>query len=356
MTGTNGASMESIATFYAAPSGKGAEPRIIMLYQHPKLPSSRVRVLNLLSELREHGLSVECRSYPRRFFDKLRLLRRLKAYDLVFLQKKLLSAPELAVVRHCSKRLAFDFDDLIFMEDDHVVRSSSKTRQRRFKRTTATSDIIIAGNPVLAGYARQFNPAVEIVPSAVPYAGVAVKDWKQRNNKLVIGWVGSKGNLHHLAIVGDALRQLAQRVDLELRVIADAEFRLDGVTVKNVPWTLESQEQEIAQFDVGIMPLPKNPWTEGKCSYKLLQYMAAEVPVVATAWGFNRTVVQDGLNGFLAEEPEDFYRHLLAIHANPSLAREMGTNARLLVGEHYSIAAVGEKLAALLGGAALLPR
>lgn len=326
-------------------------PRVLMLYQDERLPSSRVRVLNLAPELVKFGVDAVARPYPRKLPEKLRLFRSLGEYDQVFLQKKLLSGPELLLLRRCARKLAFDFDDVIYMRDDQAAESSSRVRSVRFARTVRKSDLVIAGNPILAAYASRFNDHVEVVPSAVPYEGVTVKSWRRRDEPLVVGWVGGGGNLHHLSIVGEALQQLAQQIDLELRVISNLEFQLPGVTVRNVPWRLETQEAEIACFDVGIMPLPKNAWTEGKCSYKLLQYMAAGVPVVATDWGYNRTVVKVGANGFLADTPEEFCRHILRIGADAGLSRSMGEEARRLVGEEYSITAVAAKLAGILRAA-----
>ena len=319
--------------------------KILMLYQGEKLPSSRVRVLNLVAELKGLGLDVVAQCYPKRFEDRLRLLTKLSSYDLIVLQKKLLTRLDFFLLRHFSKKMAFDFDDAIYMRDDNASQSYSRTRLNRFRNIVNKSDVVIAGNPFLAAHAKQYNPRVEVVPSAVPHAGIAIRDWQVRNAKLVIGWVGGGKNLPHLSIVGDALRHLSQRIDFELRVVSNQEFHLEGVAVKNIPWRLESQEQEIAMFDVGIMPIPKTPWSEGKCSYKLLQYMAAGVPVVATDWGFNRTVVKSGTTGFLAENAHEFYSHILAIDANHELARNMGRQGRLLIEKEYSVTAVGKKMA-----------
>lgn len=327
-----------------------------MLYQGDKLPSSRVRVLNLVAELQRLGLDIVAQCYPKRFEDRLRLLTTLSRYDLVVLQKKLLTWLDFFLLRHYSKKMAFDFDDAIYMKDDNATQSYSRTRLNRFRNTVKRSDVVIAGNPILAAQALQYNSRVEVVPSAVPYTGIAVRDWQVRNEKLVIGWVGGGKNLPHLSIAGDALRHLSQEINLELRVVSNQDFHAEGVTVKNIPWSLASQEQEIAKFDIGIMPIPKTPWSEGKCSYKLLQYMAAGVPVVATDWGFNRTVVKVGATGFLAENAHDFYRHLLEIHTNQGLARKMGRQGRLRIEKEYSLTAVGRKLAKIFRDQASSPR
>jgi len=325
-----------------------APPKLLLLYQDRDLPSSRVRVLNLLPKLIQHGIDATAAEYPRKLRDKLRLLKELSGYDLVFLQKKMPAMPEAYLLRSFSAKLIFDFDDAIYMKDDNARDSSSKTRLNRFRNIVGKADLVVAGNPILADFAVKFNPRVEVLPSAVPVEEVPVKERGHNNERLLIGWVGGGLNLHHLAMIAAPLQRLSREIDFELRVVSDREFRAAGVAVRNIPWSLERQEAEIAQFDIGIMPLPKNDWTAGKCSYKLLQYMAAAVPVVATDWGFNRSLIKNGETGYLAENPDDFYSCIKLLSTNPESARKMGLRGRSLVEIDFSIAAVGKRLAAII--------
>jgi glycosyltransferase involved in cell wall biosynthesis len=322
--------------------------KLLLLYQDRNLPSSRVRVLNLLPKLIQHDFDATAAEYPLKLRDKLRLLKELSGYDLVFLQKKMPCRPEAYLLRTFSAKLIFDFDDAIYMKDDNAPDSFSKTRLNRFRNIVEKADLVVAGNPILAEFTVRFNPRVEVLPSAVPVAQVFVKERVPQNGSLVIGWVGGGKNLHHLAMIAAPLQRLSREIDLELRVVSDREFHVDGVAVRNIAWSLERQETEIAQFDIGIMPLPKNDWNAGKCSYKLLQYMAAAVPVVATDWGFNRYVIKNGETGYLAKDLDDFYRCMKLLSTDPESAREMGRRGRLLVEKDYSIAAVGERLAAII--------
>jgi len=144
------------------------------------------------------------------------------------------------------------------------------------------------------------------------------------------------------------LQKLAQEFPLELRVVSNRSLHLDGVNVTNIPWTLSGQASEIAKFDIGVMPLPQNSWTEGKCSYKALQYMAAAVPVVATNWGYNRIAIQDNETGLLADDNDQFYAKLKLLIMSPLLAKKIGRAGRAQVEREFSIEVVGEKLAKLL--------
>ncbi|MBT1071366.1 glycosyltransferase family 4 protein [Pelotalea chapellei] len=322
--------------------------KILMLFQDSNLPSSRVRVLNLVPELTRHGFNVTAIPYPKNVSDKINLISKLKNFEVVFLQKKLLTQMEYYCLRRFSKLLLFDFDDAIYIKDDNASQSFSRTRLQRFKYIVKKADLVIAGNPGLGLFASQYNARITILPSAVPVTAVCVRDWSKQHERPVIGWVGGGGNLHHLAMIAPALQAVAKDVNFELRVVSDKEFHLEGVTVNNILWKLETQEAEIANFDIGIMPMPKNQWTEGKCSYKLLQYMAAGVPVVASNWGFNNEVINNGENGFLAGSNDEFGTVLKYLLDNKVLCSEIGTKGRSLVERDFSLESVGRKLASAL--------
>jgi glycosyltransferase involved in cell wall biosynthesis len=322
--------------------------KILMLFQDSNLPSSRVRVLNLVPELVRHGFTVTTIPYPKSFSDKFSIISNMRNYDVVFLQKKLLTMVEYYWLRHFSKLLIFDFDDAIYIKDDNAAESFSRTRLKRFKHVVKNADLVIAGNPGLGLFASQYNADVTILPSAVQVTGVCVRDWSKQHELPVIGWVGGGGNLHHLAIISPALQAVAKQIDFELRVISNRKFNLEGVTVKNIPWKLETQEADIAEFDIGIMPMPKNQWTKGKCSYKLLQYMAAGVPVVATDWGFNCDVIEDGKTGLLVDGNEGFFGALKHLLEDRELCVEMGRQGRSHVEKTFSLERIGLDLASAL--------
>ncbi len=123
---------------------------------------------------------------------------------------------------------------------------------------------------------------------------------------------------------------------------------MDGVDVKFIPWRLDTQEAEIARFDIGIMPLPKTKWAEGKCGYKALQYMAQAVPPVVSDVGINSEIVEHGKEGFVARDLEDFYKYLKLLIENKELRRQMGLSARQKVERYYSVKVVSEMLADVL--------
>lgn len=302
-------------------------------------------MLNLIPVLNSTGLNITVEQYPVSLKKKLDLYRILHRFDAVVLQKKLLSFPDFKLLRMFSKRIVYDFDDAVYIRDDQATEPVSRTRLARFSRTVANADLVVAGTPFLADEAAKFAKNISIVPSAVEVTGIPVKNWQTANERFVIGWVGSGGNLRYLENLAEPLRKLAGEYPLELRVISNKPAYMEGVPVVNIQWSLEGQAQEIARFDAGLMPLPKTHWSQGKCSYKALQYMAAGVPVVATDWGYNRQVIREGETGLLAEDDMQYYRKIRLLIESPELAKSMGDAGRRLVEREYSIEVVGELLA-----------
>ena len=321
---------------------------VLFVYQDNHLPSSRVRVLNLIPELQKLDINVTTICFPKKLNDKLQLIRILRCFNVVFLQKKLLSYLDSIYIRFLSKCLVYDFDDAIYYRDDSSSSPYSSSRDHKFRRLAKISDIVIAGNNVLASHAAKFSHCVEVLPSAVPVDGVAVKNTYNGNDQIIIGWVGGGGNIHHLSAIGSVLQDLAKKYNIALHVVSNVQYDLAGVSVVNISWSLEDQEEQIACFDIGVMPLPDNWWTRGKCGYKALQYMASGVPTVCSAVGSNADMIENGVDGFSVVSLIGFHDALRTLINDSDLRRTMGTKARMKVDRVYSIQAIAGKLARIL--------
>jgi glycosyltransferase involved in cell wall biosynthesis len=307
------------------------------------MPSSRVRVLNLLPYLK--GLEFKVAPYPQNIWERFKLFKSLRSFDLVFLQKKMPTVFEAFLLRKCSKKLIFDFDDAIYVRHDG---KESFTRKARFESIAKRSDLIIAGNRILAEEARKYNKNVAILPSAVRVSNIPIKNYEFKNDRLIIGWIGTAINLPHLKLVEPVLIKLSEEFPIELRIISSKSIEMKGIHVTFINWSLETQEEEISKFDVGIMPLPNDLYTKGKCGYKALQYMACCIPPVVSDVGVNSEIVRHGIDGFVAKDEGDFYLYLKLLLKNENLRREMGLNARKRAEENYSIEVISKRLLELL--------
>jgi hypothetical protein len=320
--------------------------KVLFLIQGHSLPSSRVRVLDLIPDLRLAGIEAEVLPYPKRLREKLRMLVRCSGHEIVVLQKKLPTLPDLLLLRWACRRLVYDFDDAVFFRHDDSRGHDHPTGRRRFQNLVARTDLVIAGNRFLARAAAARGARVEILPSAVEVRGVPTRDHPDRPESFVIGWVGGGINLRYAASLGPTLRELSRELPLEYRIICSEGLSIEGVRTTFVPWSQETQAAEIAKFDMGVMPLPQTPHAEGKCAYKALQYMAAGVPPVVSDVGVNRDVVAD--SGRVAASPEEFMQHFRELAADAPLRRDLGGRARRLVEGAYSVEVVAQRLADLL--------
>jgi glycosyltransferase involved in cell wall biosynthesis len=155
---------------------------------------------------------------------------------------------------------------------------------------------------------------------------------------LTIGWLGLSDGLPYVRHIQPALRRLSQQFPgLKLKIVSDKPLHLDGVVVENEMWRVETEQTNLASFDIGIMPLWNSVWTHGKCGYKILQYMGVGTSVVASDVGVNNQIISSGENGFLARTEDDWVKNIGALIDNAELRRNFGLRGRELVERRYSL-------------------
>lgn len=289
--------------------------------------------------------SVRFESLRRPVSQRLALYATLTDDDVVVLVRKLLAGPELAVLRSRIWRLVYDFDDAVFLRDPSRRRAKSAVRGARFRRTVRRSDLVLAGNAILAEHASAASRRtdVRLTPTVVDTErlrpGAARDDGEVR-----IGWIGSAATrpfLETLQPVLDELRRADPRV--RLHVMADAAPELAAATF--TPWSEAAEASFLAGLDIGLGPLPDHPFTRGKCGFKLLQYAACGVPFVADDVGVQRQIAADGRVGLLATGHDEWVARLRDLVGDPELRRRLGRAARAAVEADWSLAAHAAPLA-----------
>ena len=199
---------------------------------------------------------------------------------------------------------------------------------------------VIVGNQTLYEYAIQNSSSVRVIPTVVDVSKyIARTEYGFAGGSPVIGWIGTPITEAHLMTAGRALARLAKERHYVLRCVgASRKLVIPGVTVERVEWSEAGEAEVIRTFDVGIMPLPTNcEFAAGKCGLKLIQAMAAGVPVVGSAVGANKEIVQSGVNGFLARDDEEFGSRLEQLLSEEALRAALGANGRLTVEQRYSL-------------------
>lgn len=251
------------------------------------------------------------------------------------------------------KKLIYDFDDAIWMTDKKSENGLEKLLKWRGKVSTIChiSHCVSCGNAYLAAYAQQFNARVVINPTTIDTEFVHNPFlWPSRitqTNVITIGWTGSRTTLKYLQPFLPVFYQLQQRFqNIRFLIIADQNPGFENPAIEFKEWGLETEIRDLAQIDIGIMPLPDDEWSKGKCGFKLLQYMALGIPCVASAVGENRVIV-NGKNGRLATDENSWIAQLSELISDPGLRKEMGVIGRSFVIDHYSVKSNSENFLSL---------
>lgn len=338
--------------------------------------SSRVRTYQFVEALHGHGVNVTVApllddlylrrlyakqplSYThvmRRYAERVRGMRRAKQYDVVWFEKEMLPWVPARVERALLGNLPYvvDYDDATFHSyDRHPNPLVRRTMGQKIDAIMARARTVVVGNDYLGNRARAAGAAhVEWVPSVVPFAKYWPVDPPTEDRPFVVGWIGSPGSQHLLESARTVLAELAATPNTIVRLIGANADALPGIPHETRPWSEAGEVDEIRQLSVGIMPVPDTPWNRGKCGYKLVQYLAAGVPVVASPLGINRTIVRHGENGFWADTAEQWRDALQALRQNPQRAFEMGSVGRDDIRKTYTVEAQVPRLAELLAQAA----
>ena len=276
---------------------------------------------------------------------RLRDVLRAGKYDVIFVQREAFMTGSAFFEKQFSRspaKLIFDFDDAIWLEDTSVSNRNLKWLKRPAKTTDIIkmADTVIAGNSFLAEYARQFNPRVHVIPTVVDTS--IFEPSGQRSSGVVnIGWIGSSTTLRHFNLLIPALKSLKKKFGETISIIqiSDREISVDGLEIKNYSWNARGELEMIRRFDIGLMPLPDDVWSKGKCGFKAIQYMAMAVPPVVSPVGVNVEVVQHGLNGYHAVTDEEWTAYISNLVESHELRNRLGKGGRQRVIEKYSVTA-----------------
>ena len=312
--------------------------KVLCVIEPGRAPSTRLRLGDCVERYRQADIEITTASARRSSFrERRRLIREARRHDLVILFKTTgFSALDLRFLRRNNPRIIFDYDDAVMFRELKYARNIRLREFERFVRTVEHCSAVVAGNRFLADFADACGKRTVILPTPVDISKYVIRD--SEPNDLTIGWVGLSDGFVYLHAIRPALQQLTRLFPkLKLRVISDKPLQLDGVIVENEQWQLEREQANLSRFSIGIMPLTDTLWTRGKCGYKILQYMAAGIPVVASAIGANRDIVTHGENGFLAATAEDWVRDISTLAADPVLRRKFGIKGRELVEQKYSL-------------------
>ncbi len=330
--------------------------KVLALTESPDGACYRYRIEAFAGAMAERGLRLEAVPLRRGTAARLRQLRATRAADAVILQRKLLPLWQLALLRRSARRLIYDVDDAVFQRDSYSPKSPESTmRMARFWATVFAADAVIVGNDYLRGrVADLVEPGkVRLIPTCLEPSWYRLAKHVRRGPNTRLVWIGQRSMLPSLGRAGEQLAAAARQLPgLELRVICDHTIDLPGVPVVFRRWSSATEAAELADGDIGINWLPDDSWSRGKCGLKVLQYMAAGLPVVANPVGMNATMVAPRQSGFLASMPRQWADAVARLAEDPPLRRRMGRAGRELVERRYGVADWGPAFADVIDSSA----
>jgi len=347
--------------------------RILLLTRYGRLgASSRLRAIQYLPYLRSQGFEIteaplfadwyQENLYDRRpppwgriagaYLRRAIQLIRAKSFDLVWIEYETFPwLPAVAERILSAMRIPYivDYDDAIYHRYDlhrrRIIRSILGTKIDEVMRRAA---VVVVGNKYLGARALAAGATrVEYLPTVVDLARYPKTDVRDRT-PLTIGWIGSQWTAKYLSLVEPVIRNFCRDGQARLILVGVRESPFDHMAVEVRPWSEATEVSELQDFDIGIMPLPDGPWERGKCGYKLIQYMAAARPVIASPVGLNSEIVETGINGFLASTPFEWRSALETLWGSVAIRSRLGDAGRQKVEAHYCTRVTSPRLADIL--------
>lgn len=345
----------------------------VVPYPYDAAPSQRFRFEQYIPLLRNAGYSVKFASFidlstwhllykPGKTYQKIlgilrgllgrmALMFTLGGYDFVFIHRE--AAPlgppvfEWMMAKCFRKKLIYDFDDAIWLpntskENRIVARMKWHSKAACICRYAWK---VSAGNTFLKAYAEKFNRNVVLNPTTIDTEHMHVPCFKNTSvstkGRITIGWTGTHSTMPYLQLIEPVLKQLETQYAIHFVVISDASPDLNISNFTFIEWNKTTEHTDLCKIDIGIMPLPDNDWARGKCGFKALQFMALEIPVVASAIGANKQIISHGFDGLLV--PDNRLRAwreaIESLIDDQHLYRKIAKNGREKVKKNFSVSA-----------------
>jgi len=339
----------------------------VVPYPFGKAPSQRFRFEQYLSFLKENNWQYKFASFIdentwqvlykpghtgqkvwgilKGFFKRFYLLFSVPRYDYVFIHREAtpIGPPwfEWVVAILLRKKIIYDFDDAIWIPNtsaNNKIVAGIKWHHK-VGAICRWAYKVSCGNIYLRDYALQFNPNAVVNPTTIDTINLhnIIKD--QYTPKVIIGWTGTHSTMKYLDQVVPVLQKLEQQHFFEFWVISNQAPDLPLKSLVYKPWQKETEIRDLLSFNVGLMPLEDDVWAKGKCAFKALQYMALGIPALVSPVGMNTEVVEPGVNGYICNSFDEWYRALELLLQEPEARKKLGQVARKTIEAHYAVAA-----------------
>lgn len=282
-----------------------------------------------------------CKGYLKRWKT---VLFDVPKYQYVFIHRE--AAPlgppifEWIIAKLWRKKIIYDFDDAIWIPNtssENKLASLLKAHWK-VKQICRWARTVVGGNDYLCKYARKYNRHVVMIPTTVDMERAHTGIHQHGDGQVTVGWTGSHSTLFYLDDVIPVLQKLQEGLDFSFVVIANKDPELPLKNYRFVPWNATTEVSDLQQIDIGIMPLQEDAWSEGKCGFKLIQYMSLGIPAVASGVGVNKTIIDNGINGYLCYDNNAWKSSLKKLITDVDLRKNFGAKGQAKIAAQYSLA------------------
>jgi len=275
---------------------------------------------------------------------------RMNRYDIIFIFRDALVTGSTFFERRFARsraKIIYDFDDAIWMQGVSDVNKNLAFLKNATKTADIIkiSDLIFAGNRFLADYAAQFNKNIAIIPTTIDTDQYIAVENKDHNGTVCIGWSGSFSTIQHFATAIPALKRVKEKFGarVNFKIIGDASYYCKELETQGVAWKAATEIKDLSEIDIGIMPLPDDDWSKGKCGLKGLQYMALEIPTLMSPVGVNTEIIDHGVNGYLPRSEDEWVELITELVNDKEKRKAIGKAGRKTVIDRYSVSAIKHK-------------
>jgi glycosyltransferase involved in cell wall biosynthesis len=326
--------------------------KVLALIDEPNAVCCRYRIEAFEQAMGREDMRLEIVRFDKGILRRIGNLHKAKQADAVIIQRKLLPLWQTSLLRRWARRLIFDVDDAVFQRDSNSGKGpESRTRLGKFRAIVSKADAVIAGNDYLKQVAAALTAPgrVCLIPTCIDTQKYRPVVHQRVCSEARLVFIGQQTTLRLLGTAKEQLAAIAQQMPgMEFRQICDGAADFPGLRVVLRPWSMESEAAELAEADIGVAWMPDDSWSLGKCGLKVLQYMAAGLPVVANPVGIHREMVIHGETGFIASTPQQWAEAVARLAADPQLRSKLGAAGRYLAEKRYGVAVWERKFIEIL--------
>jgi len=323
----------------------------IIFLTHFSDQGHRFRVEQYFPYLIAHQVEPKWQPLSGSWKGRLLLYRQLPFFDVICIQRRLLPPLEFYWIRKKSTKVLFDLDDAIMYRSSSSPYPHSLSRGLKFRWMVQGSDAVTVGNQFLKKEVLKVDRTkrVFVIPTSIDTNLYPQKKNLSDRQEIILGWIGTKGNLKYLKSLEPAFETIRRRFpQVKLKIVSNDFYDSSTLPLVKKIWKLEDENEDLVSFDIGLMPLSDDLWSKGKCGLKIIQYLSVGVPVVCTPVGINADIVKDGENGFWATTHQEWVDRLSTLIQNPELRYQMGCKGIKTVEKEYSLAVTSEKFLQVL--------